>query len=98
MCSYDGVYVDRDTADALQQISQARAAEFQEIGVTLPSSLITEGVCEIKVPVSRQRSSLPTFAAKSGIFPSILMTLLACSVAMTGDAVSKRWVGRVRLK
>jgi len=44
MCCYDGVYVNSDTADALQQISQIRGSEFQEIGVTLPSSVITEGV------------------------------------------------------
>ena len=43
-CCYDGLYVDRNTADVLQQISQARASEFQESGVTLPSIVITEGV------------------------------------------------------
>ena len=44
MCCYDGVYVDRNTADVLQQISQARAVEFQESGLTLPSTVITEAV------------------------------------------------------
>jgi hypothetical protein len=44
MCCYDGVYVDRNTADVLQQISQARAVDFQESGVTLPSTVIIEAV------------------------------------------------------
>jgi hypothetical protein len=44
MCCYDAVYADRNTADALQQIAQARAVDFQECGVTLPSIVITAGV------------------------------------------------------
>lgn len=44
MCCYDGVYVDNNTADVLQQIAGARAAAFREAGVTLPRVVITEGV------------------------------------------------------
>jgi hypothetical protein len=44
MCCYDGVYVHRNTAEILQQISQARRSEFQENGIRLPAEVITEGV------------------------------------------------------
>lgn len=44
MCCYDGVYVDRNTAEVLGQISQARRAEFRESGAILPTAVITEGV------------------------------------------------------
>ena len=44
MCCYDGVYVDRNAAEILQRISQTHAADFHEIGVTLPGAVITEGV------------------------------------------------------
>jgi len=44
MCCYDGVYVDGNTAEVLQRISQERAADFEEIGVTLPGAVITEGI------------------------------------------------------
>jgi hypothetical protein len=44
MCCYDGVYVDANTADVLQRISGLRAAEFEDCGVVLPGTVITEGV------------------------------------------------------
>ena len=44
MCCYDGVYVDANTADVLQEISWSRATDFGESGVTLPSTVIAEGV------------------------------------------------------
>jgi hypothetical protein len=44
MCCYDGVYVDRNTAEVLQRISRERAADFEEIRLTLPSAVITEGI------------------------------------------------------
>ena len=70
MCCYDGVYVDRDTADALQQISQARAAEIQKIGVTLPSSVITEGVWRDQSAGLKTATKFADFRSKVRGFPN----------------------------
>jgi hypothetical protein len=69
MCCYDGVYVDRNTADALQQIAQARAVDFQECGVTLPSIVITEGVWRDESSGLKTATRFTDFRSKVGGFP-----------------------------
>jgi hypothetical protein len=82
MCCYDGVYVDRNTADSLQQVAQARAVDFQECGVTLPSIVITAGVWR------DESSGIIEVVWKASDFAAEIGKPRRC--LQTGDAASKR--------
>lgn len=42
VCCYDGVPVDDDTAGVVQWLSKERAADFQEMGLSLPNEVIVD--------------------------------------------------------
>jgi hypothetical protein len=70
MCCYDGVYVDKNTAEVLPQIARARAADFGKGGVTLPDVVITEGIWRDQTSGLKTVTRPNDFRSKVSDFPN----------------------------
>jgi hypothetical protein len=56
-CCHDGVPVDDDTADVVQRLATERAADFRELGLSLPNGVIVEN--EWRGAVSKKTAVRP---------------------------------------
>lgn len=77
MCCYDGVYVDRPTAELLETLAVERAADFATMGLSLPEQIIIEDIWCPSNLVTDQKTALRQFgfaAAVDGYPPHFRQT------------------------